>query len=61
MPRVDAEFKNRVYEIVGAIPEGKLATYGQVAALAGCAWAAWEVGQTAHFGPEKLALAESRQ
>lgn len=29
-------------------------TYGQVAALAGAAWAAWEVGQVAHFGPEGL-------
>lgn len=54
MPRVDAEFKDRVYRVVGSIPRGKLATYGQVAALAGCPWAAWEVGQIAHLGPADL-------
>jgi methylated-DNA-protein-cysteine methyltransferase-like protein len=54
MKRVDSDFKNRVYEIVGQIPEGKVATYGQVAAMAGAAWAAWEVGQIAHTGPSNL-------
>jgi alkylated DNA nucleotide flippase Atl1 len=29
-------------------------TYGQLAALAGAAWAAWEVGQIAHYGPAEL-------
>lgn len=29
-------------------------TYGQIAALCGAAWAAWEVGQIAHTGPESL-------
>jgi methylated-DNA-protein-cysteine methyltransferase-like protein len=54
MPRVDAGFKDRVYELVGKIPKGRLMTYGQVAALCGNAMAAWEVGQIAHFGPEDL-------
>lgn len=54
MQRVDAEFKNRVYEIVAQIPKGKVMTYGGVAAMAGAAWAAWEVGQIAHTGPEDL-------
>ncbi len=54
MSRVDAAFKHRVYDIVGRIPKGRLMTYGQVAALAGAAWAAWEVGQIAHTGPESL-------
>lgn len=54
MKRVDADFKTKVYEIVAQIPEGKVATYGQVAALAGAAWAAWEVGQIAHTGPSNL-------
>ena len=54
MPRVDGEFKNRVYKFVAQILKGKLATYGQIAALAGAAWAAWEVGQIAHTGPEDL-------
>lgn len=29
-------------------------TYGGVAAAAGAAWAAWEVGQIAHRGPADL-------
>lgn len=54
MPRVDAQFKQRVYDLVRRIPEGKVMTYGQIAALCGAAWAAWEVGQIAHTGPEDL-------
>jgi methylated-DNA-protein-cysteine methyltransferase-like protein len=54
MTRVDDGFKERVYSIVASIPKGKLMTYGQVAALAGASWAAWEVGQVAHFGPTDL-------
>jgi len=54
MTRVDEHFKQRVYEIVAAIPKGKVMTYGQVAAAAGAAWAAWEVGQIAHTGPSNL-------
>src|SRR3989304_9688908 len=54
MQRVDADFKQRVYELVAQIPKGKLMTYGQVAAAAGAAWAAWEVGQIAHRGPTDL-------
>lgn len=54
MSRVDNDFRNRVYEAVAQIPKGKVATYGQVAAMAGAAWAAWEVGQIAHTGPSDL-------
>lgn len=54
MPRVDAGFKQRVYDIVAQIPKGKVMTYGQIAGIAGAAWAAWEVGQIAHTGPENL-------
>lgn len=54
MPRVDGEFKERVYELVAQIPKGRVMTYGQIAALSGAAWAAWEVGQIAHTGPEAL-------
>jgi methylated-DNA-protein-cysteine methyltransferase related protein len=52
--RVDKDFKNRVLEIVKEIPEGRVMTYGQIAALAGASWAAWEVGQVAHYGPSEL-------
>lgn len=54
MSRVDNEFRQRVYQIVEQIPKGKVMTYGQIAALAGAAWAAWEVGQIAHSGPSDL-------
>lgn len=54
MPRVDAEFKKRVYDLVAQIPRGRVMTYGQIAALCGAAWAAWEVGQIAHTGPADL-------
>ena len=54
MSRVDSEFKISVYDIVAAIPKGNVMTYGQVAASAGAAWAAWEVGQIAHTGPSDL-------
>jgi methylated-DNA-protein-cysteine methyltransferase-like protein len=54
MSRVDSEFKDRVYEIVAAIPKSRVMSYGQIAALAGAAWAAWEVGQIAHTGPANL-------
>ncbi len=54
MQRVDSDFKNRIYDLVARIPKGKVMTYGQLAALAGAAWAAWEVGQIAHTGPSDL-------
>jgi methylated-DNA-protein-cysteine methyltransferase-like protein len=54
MPRVDQVFKDRVYELVARIPEGRVMTYGQIAAICGAAWAAWEVGQIAHTGPADL-------
>lgn len=54
MSRVDGEFKERVYALIAQIPEGRLMTYGQLATLAGAAWAAWEVGQIAHTGPVDL-------
>lgn len=54
MPRVDEEFKQQVYGFVAMIPKGRLMTYGQLAALSGAAWAAWEVGQIAHTGPADL-------
>lgn len=54
MSRVDQQFRDRVYQIVAGIPKGKVMTYGQIAALAGAAWAAWEVGQIAHTGPTQL-------
>ena len=54
MPRVDSDFRQRVYELVAQIPQGRVMTYGQIAAYCGAAWAAWEVGQIAHTGPDGL-------
>jgi methylated-DNA-protein-cysteine methyltransferase-like protein len=54
MSRVDEQFRETVFKYVAQIPKGRVMTYGQLAALAGAAWAAWEVGQIAHFGPDKL-------
>lgn len=54
MARIDEDFKLRVYEIVKQIPKGRAMTYGDVAVVAGAAWAAWEVGQIAHTGPSQL-------
>jgi methylated-DNA-protein-cysteine methyltransferase related protein len=54
MKRVDSQFRDRVYEIVAQIPKGRVMSYGQIAALSGAAWAAWEVGQIAHTGPADL-------
>lgn len=54
MSRVDADFTKHVYELVAQIPKGRVMTYGQIAALCGAAWAAWEVGQIANHGPTDL-------
>jgi methylated-DNA-protein-cysteine methyltransferase-like protein len=50
MPRVDKNFKSDVLKLVSQIPKGHVMTYGQIAALCNAAWAAWEVGQIAHYG-----------
>lgn len=47
-------FKESVYEIVATIPVGRVMTYGDIAALAGHAHAARQVGGLAHFGPIDL-------
>lgn len=50
----DKTFAEQVYGLVARIPEGRLMTYGQIAALCGKPRGAWEVGQIAHFGPTDL-------
>lgn len=49
-----SEFKAQVYQLVSQIPEGKLMTYGDIAAGAGHPHAARQVGGLAHFGPTEL-------
>lgn len=53
-PRRMSDFKKKVYEIVAQIPEGRVMTYGDIAALAGRAYAARQVGGLAHFGSTNL-------
>lgn len=47
-------FKNRVEAIVAQIPQGRVMTYGQLAALCGNPRAARIVGGIAHFGDPDL-------
>lgn len=44
-------FKDRVYELTRRIPKGKVATYGQLAALAGSPGAARAVGDAMRTNP----------
>lgn len=46
----------RIYDIVAQIPVGKVATYGQIAALAGMPRGARVVGWAMRAVPEELAL-----
>src|SRR5258708_1594779 len=44
-------FKDKVYEITKKIPKGKVATYGQIARLAGSPHAARAVGMAMKMNP----------
>lgn len=50
----EPSFAQAVYDLVAIIPEGRVMTYGQIAALCGSPRAARIVGGVAHFGPENL-------
>jgi len=54
MKPTEAKFQDKVYALVAEIPQGKVMTYGQVAALCGLPRGARIVGQVAHFGPLDL-------
>ena len=47
-------FGDRVIEVVKSIPEGRVMTYGQIAAIAGSANSARIVGGIAHYGDTDL-------
>lgn len=51
---VNSGFKEKVVSFVRQIPEGRVMTYGQLAALAGSPNSARIVGGTAHFGDPDL-------
>jgi methylated-DNA-protein-cysteine methyltransferase-like protein len=46
----------RIYAVVRRIPEGRVATYGQVASLAGLAGHARQVGYALHALPNETAV-----
>jgi methylated-DNA-protein-cysteine methyltransferase-like protein len=54
MKEKEPDFRERVYAIVMQIPRGRVMTYGDIAALAGQAYAARVVGGIAHFGDPDL-------
>jgi methylated-DNA-protein-cysteine methyltransferase related protein len=54
MDTVEPNFRIRVEAYVAQIPRGRVMTYGQLAALAGSAYAARIVGGIAHFGDPEL-------
>lgn len=45
-------FYDKVYDCVRKIPEGNVATYGQIAVLCGSPRASRAVGYALHFNPE---------
>ncbi len=51
---VPSRFRDDVYNLMAQVPYGHVATYGDLAALAGHPYAARVVGQIAHFGPGGL-------
>lgn len=54
MYKIDADFRERVYEVVRHIPKGKVMSYGQIAALCGSPRSARIVGGIAHWGDPDL-------
>lgn len=52
VPNDVSESYRRIYAVVAAIPRGRVATYGQVAALAGLPGHARQVGYALHALPE---------
>lgn len=48
---MESEFRKKVYAAVCRIPEGKVASYGQIAFLCGNPRAARAVGTALHFNP----------
>ncbi len=54
MSDLESDFRQRVEALVRQIPQGRVMTYGQLAALCGNARAARIVGGIAHFGDPSL-------
>lgn len=52
--QTDSNLRDRVYELMAELPEDKVTTYGDLAAMAGSPRAARIVGGIAHTGPIDL-------
>lgn len=50
----ESEFRDKVYSFIAQVPAGQVTTYGDLAGLAGHAYAARIVGGMAHYGPTEL-------
>jgi methylated-DNA-protein-cysteine methyltransferase related protein len=50
----ESNFREKVYELMAQLPEGKVTTYGDIAGMAGHANASRIVGGLAHYGPTEL-------
>lgn len=51
---VNSNFRDKIYELMTRLPEGRVTTYGDLAAWAGSPRAARIVGGIAHYGPTDL-------
>jgi methylated-DNA-protein-cysteine methyltransferase-like protein len=56
VPALGADLRRRIYRVVARIPPGRVATYGQVAALAGLPGHARQVGYALHGLPDESDL-----
>ncbi|HRN90311.1 MAG TPA: MGMT family protein [Candidatus Saccharibacteria bacterium] len=54
MATIDGDFRTKVEELMSLVPSGQVTTYGDLAALAGHAYASRVVGGIAHFGNPEL-------
>jgi methylated-DNA-protein-cysteine methyltransferase related protein len=54
MTEADRGFRDKVYELMAQVPDGKVTTYGDLAGMAGHANASRIVGGIAHTGPLEL-------
>ena len=50
----ESDFRDKVYSLMAQVPAGQVTTYGDLAGLAGHAYAARIVGGMAHYGPVEL-------
>lgn len=47
---IDPNFRTKVKDLMSQVPDGQVTTYGDLAAIAGHAYAARAVGVMAHYG-----------